>query len=101
MIKEAIIFIIIEFVVAMILALIIKGSFNTDKFLRKVEYILGFVFIFGTLIFLWKVPTFDFITELFSMAFWLILVAIFFIVFIWTLGTEFGNFLESIFKRKK
>ena len=101
MIKEIIIFLVCEFILATTIAFIIRGSLNVRRFWIYFDEALGFIFIFGVLAFLWKFSTFSFIDQLFEFVFAFFLLSIALIVFIFVIGIELGNFLESIFRKKR
>lgn len=101
MIKEIFIILLIEFLIATLLAYFIKGRFNTGRFWLYFSDLISVIFYFVMILWLIKFSTFPILDEIFELALSFFLVSFSLIILVFILGVELGNFLESIFKTKK
>ncbi len=99
--NEIIIFLVLEFVLATSVSFWLRGSMNVRKFWVYLDEAIGFIFIFGLIFLISKFGSFDFINALIEFVWASILIIILFVVFIFVVGIEFGNFLESVFRNPK
>lgn len=98
MIKEIIIFFVLEFLLAIAVSFILRGSLNVKKMWVYFDEAIGFAFIIGLFVLLWNFGSFEFVNVLIEFAWASLLFAIVLVVFTMVIGIEIGNWLEKLIR---